>query len=366
MRATVAIQTLAFIALTVAAAEPARAQATVEMGNALFAQGRTREAVGVFDAVLQANPNAVAAWLGRGKALNALGDVNGALVSYGAALQRGAGGMPNLRAWIAELYLAAGDQGRAEAALVDELRLVPRSAWAQSWLGTLRLLQQRDAEAGQALAAAMWLDPQVIGQRYGNGLGLYNAGQPGRAWLDFRTVVAMNPQDANAYYALGMVYKQTRSPAAAIQAFQAFLQHNPPPDWAQRARQEMAGLQPQAPVPDPSGYPAWLRSNSPVPPAVPGPGPVSESPGPGPAVPPSTSPGSATGYTGSVCPAETRVANAAAIQKVMQESYTKFVELSRQRNPNDPEIKKQLERYQCARATLQALRQTTPSPGSER
>lgn len=344
-----------------------RAQASVAAGDTWLAQGRYREAMANYDAVLQAYPNAVEAWVGRGKALNLLGDVGGAITSYTMALQRGGAAMPGVRAWIAELYLAAGNQPQAEAALADELRLAPQSAWAYSWLGTLRLLQGRDAEAAQAFAAAQWLDPQILAHRYGNGVGLFNAGQGGRAWMDFRSVVAINPDAAGAYYAMATIYRQAGMAQQAAQALQAYLQRDATSEWAQRARQELAGLTPQAPAANPAGYPGWMGSGANPPPPSIGEGPVSVAPGPGPAtLPPAGSSGasgSPTGYSANQCPPETRTTDAAQLQRVMAAAYTEFVSATRSRGPNDPSVAQALKRYQCARETLQVLRQTTqPGP----
>jgi tetratricopeptide (TPR) repeat protein len=311
--------------------------------------------------VRSATAQDAASLIARGQAQNAAADVPGALASYNAALHAGAGAMPNLRAWIAELSLATGDHGRAEAALGEELRLAPRSAWAYSWLGTLRLLQGRDGEAGHALANALWLDPRVVDHRYANGASLFGSGQLGRAWMDFRTVVAMKPEMPNSYFALGAIYKLSGMAAPAAQLFQTFLRLDPSSQWAGRAQQELASLSRQAPVANPAGHPLGMGIG-----AGPTPGTVVNPPAPGTSMPPTA--GTSVGLTGAAanqCPPTPGINAAAAMQRV-QHAYNAFVIESKQRDVNDPKVRDALIAYQCARATLQALRGMAPQPTPER
>jgi tetratricopeptide (TPR) repeat protein len=243
---------------TVAAIQPGGPPAAdpLERGNALLQQGQWREALGAFDEALRATPASTDAQVGRGRALNALGDLPGARQSYETAL-RGRPDVQYLRTWLAELWLADGDYRRADALLQDELQRFP-SAWAYSYLGTLHLLQGRQADAAQAMVTAIRLDPAIANQRYTNGSFLGGLGQDRRAVVEFSSVVLLDPNLAGAYYGLGVHAARLGATAQAIEAYEAYLQRDASSEWAQRARQELARLRGQAPVPNPAGHPPGL------------------------------------------------------------------------------------------------------------
>jgi len=63
----------------------------------------------------------------------------------------------------------------------------------------------------------------------------------------------MDPRVAGAYYGLGFSLAQVGAPAQAIQALETYLQQDPSSEWSQRAREQLARLRAQAPVPGPGG-----------------------------------------------------------------------------------------------------------------
>lgn len=61
-----------------------------------------------------------------------------------------------------------------------------------------------------------------------------------------------------AYFGVGVSSARLGATAQAIQAFEAYLQRDASSEWAQKAREELARLQAQAPVPNSAGHPLWL------------------------------------------------------------------------------------------------------------
>jgi len=213
----------------------------ITRGNALFQQGRYREALVVFDNALRGNPQSLNALLGRGLSLNALGDPAGARQAYESALQINPG-QPNLRSWIAEAAIASNDFQRAEAMLGEELRFAPSSAWAYSYVGTLRMLQGREPEARQAMAAAKQFDSAVVTYRYQNATFLSGVGQSQRALVEFWSVILLDPNAAGAYYGIGVQAARLGQTAQAIQAYESYLNYDGTSEWARLARQEIQRL----------------------------------------------------------------------------------------------------------------------------
>ena len=227
----------------------------IARGNALLNEGRYREALATFDEALRAPNPPVDAWIGRGRALNVLGDMVGARRAYETAIQLDPS-RQLVRTWLAEVTLAANDLGAAEAALGEELRRYPSSsAWAYSWIGTIRMLQGRDPESMQAMATAMRLDPQTASYRYSNGSFLSGVGQSQRAVVELLSTLRLDQSIAGVWYGLGLEYARQGRTNEAIQAYETYLQRDATSQWAQQARQEVARLRGQAAAPAPGVLP---------------------------------------------------------------------------------------------------------------
>lgn len=229
----------------------------LERANALLQQWKWQEALVAYDEALRADPASVEAQLGRGRVLNAVGDVAGAIRSYETALQARPA-MPNVRLWLAELWLSAGDPARAEARLQEELRMFPPTAWARSYEGTLHLMAGRQAEAQRAMGEAIRLDAGVAAQRFNNASALAASSQHRRAAIEFASVLALDPNAAGAYYGLGASYANLGAVAQAIGAYESYLARDGSSEWAARARSEIARLRASVPVPNPAGHPTGV------------------------------------------------------------------------------------------------------------
>jgi predicted Zn-dependent protease len=119
------------------------------------------------------------------------------------------------------------------------------------------MVQGRQPEARQAMAAAMGVDPAVASQRYDNAAFLGGTGQSQRALVEFSSVVLLDPNLIGAQYGVGVEAARLGQTARAIQAFDAYLARDGASEWAERARQALARLRGQGPgvLEDASGGP---------------------------------------------------------------------------------------------------------------
>ncbi len=204
-------------------------------------QGNVPDARRLFALSLQSNPNNPGAALGLAGCQNALGELDHAISSY-LRLQQLAPQMPNLRAWVAELYLAKGDLPSARRFLADELQLWPASAWAESWIGTLALEAHDQASAQAHFQRAAQLDPNVAALRYQNSAWMDRNNQPRRALMDAMSVIYLNPSHSGANYAVANAYAKLGYRDLAVQYYERYLHFDQTSEWAQRARGEIARL----------------------------------------------------------------------------------------------------------------------------
>lgn len=209
--------------------------------QAAFEAGRIAEAQAGFAAVAQRNPKSIEAHLGLGRCANLIGDLDGALRHY-LAVAPLAPETPNLRVWIAEIYLAQGQHRSATQWLETETKLQPRSAWAWSWLGTLQWERGEGAKARASIARAAALGQNVAAWRLNNGVNLLANNQAKRAKMDFNTLLLLDPRDARAHYYLGECQAQLGERDQAIESFRSYLQGEPTSDLAATARQRLEEL----------------------------------------------------------------------------------------------------------------------------
>ena len=139
----------------------------------------------------------------------------------------------------AQIWMAREDVDAARAALQQGLEHAPNSAALLGRLGILLLQEGADAEAIPLLQRALKADPDREEVYYHLAQALLRRGEAvrGRKLLDYfhslqqehqrlladKTAVVLNPNDADAYYKLGVVYARIGRYEAASQAYQAAL-----------------------------------------------------------------------------------------------------------------------------------------------
>ena len=114
---------------------PMRAQVVYEEGMTKMTPGHYAEAVRLFTKAVDIYPQLSSAYLERGNALNAMGEMEGALADYDKSIEMG-----NLAAAYTargRIYLSRGDSNRAEADFTRSLGVEPTSD-AYFQLGQIR------------------------------------------------------------------------------------------------------------------------------------------------------------------------------------------------------------------------------------
>ena len=209
--------------------------------NQALSQSNTTDARRLFELAAQAKGDSVEAFLGLGRCANFEGDLDGAMKAYLAAA-RLAPDTPNLRVWIAEVFIGRGNFRSAQQWLDTELKMQPASAWAWSWRGTLQLETGDRAAAVVAMARAAALQPETSSFRFQNGAALLNSNQPKRALMDFTAALMIDPRGTGAYYQLAECHARLGERDQAIENFRRYLQSDSTSVWAVRARARIEEL----------------------------------------------------------------------------------------------------------------------------
>ncbi|MDP6354679.1 MAG: tetratricopeptide repeat protein, partial [Planctomycetota bacterium] len=210
-------------------------------GNKLFQSGKVEEALKQYETALELSPESPETLLGAGRSRNATGDVKGAIAAYDR-LVRLKPDTPNIGAWLAESYLALGDRKGGRAWLDWGLKRSPNSAWTNSFMGTLEIMEGNQQVAAKHFARANALDPNIGNQRYQNATFLASRGQHTRALWDFTAALQLNPRLFHTYYGLGVSCAALGENLNAIRQFNFYLQFDQESEWATKARQEINRL----------------------------------------------------------------------------------------------------------------------------
>ncbi len=232
------------------ALNPQDAEAWYNKGNVLWRLGRSEEALACFDRALAVNPQLAQAWSNKGLALHRLGRSEEALACYDRAL---AVNPQDAEAWsnkgIALVQL--GRDGEALSCFDRALTLNPQDAKGWYNKGVALLSLARHAEALACCDRALAINPQYADAWYFKGAALVileraceaipcfeqaqRLGDPAAAQALARCreealndrVLAMNPQDAVAWYNKGVELKDLGRSEEALACFDRALAINP-------------------------------------------------------------------------------------------------------------------------------------------
>jgi len=141
-----------------------------------------------------------------GAALNAGGDLSGALAQFEVAIKLDPPGQVPVRCMCADALLTHGKIAEAEQQLREALELEPHMAKAQNNLGMILLNQKKTAEAEQAFQRALQADPALFTARINLAKILDDEGKFPEELETFRQAVEANPDDVKTYMGMALVY----------------------------------------------------------------------------------------------------------------------------------------------------------------
>jgi serine/threonine protein kinase/Flp pilus assembly protein TadD len=208
------------------AVRPRAAAVWNNLGLALQAKGDLDGAIAAFKRAITLDAKGVAAHSNLGAALAVKGDLDGAIAQTNQAIAvdpKDPGAHYNL----GKVLHMKGDQDGAIAAYQKALAFNPRYALAHSNLGT-ELYAKRDVAGAIAeYRKAIALDPKCAEAHYNLGLALMKERDLDGAIAAFKKASALDPQDAEAHCNLGagLLFKQDLD--GAIAAFHKALALNP-------------------------------------------------------------------------------------------------------------------------------------------
>jgi tetratricopeptide (TPR) repeat protein len=205
---------------------PENPRAHRELGRALMAAGRARDAIDHFERALALAPADLRTRLDLAAALMTVSRVNDAAQQYAVVVQ------------------AAPDHAAAHLELAVALTILNRKAQADGHFNSAKALGISDAELhrrrGRALAetgdfetaqaeleSALRLEPKVGETHVILGMVLSAMGRTVEGMKHFVTAVELNPADAGAQAALGDALLEDLRPAEALPHFEAALRLDP-------------------------------------------------------------------------------------------------------------------------------------------
>ncbi|MBM4020512.1 MAG: tetratricopeptide repeat protein, partial [Planctomycetes bacterium] len=172
-------------------------------GHELCTQGKLAEAQQIYGQAVQLQPNNPDTHYALATALNFSGNFDAAIAAYQAVL-RVSPQTPEIRAWIAQVYLHKGEYASAIQWANQEIAGNPKSAFAHSLAGSAFLETGDAANRDRAFAAAVAVDPGIADVRHRHGNVFYNHRQPRRALTDFGSAAYMAPKASGPVLGAGL------------------------------------------------------------------------------------------------------------------------------------------------------------------
>ena len=197
--------------------------------DALVTSARSRQpakAVPMLEAFVAAHPEAGAAWYLLSRARDLSGDAPGALEAL-APLRTARPDDPMLAGREAELWLAAGDVGRADALLSE---LVERRAAGAGALGVYAEVARRQGDCRLAISradAALAVAPTTTAARLVRGACRYEGDDPVGAVADLEAVYAVDPTARDVVLLLSLAQLRIGRGADAIPALTSLVAREP-------------------------------------------------------------------------------------------------------------------------------------------
>jgi len=196
------------------------------LGVALNAEGKPREAVHWYEEAIRVRGVYPEAQNNLGVALVTVGDVPGALVHYREALRLWPS-YPAAHNNLGTALVSRGDVGEAVQHYREALRLRPEYAEAHNNLAVVLGSTGRFDEAIREHREALRIRPTYAQAHADLGVTLAAAGRVGEAIEEYRQSLQMNPEDAKTHNGLGRALASSGRMQDAIGEFESALRVQP-------------------------------------------------------------------------------------------------------------------------------------------
>ncbi len=233
------------------------ANAFIEQGKQLQADGKFKEAVEAFDKAIQADPKAADAYIGRGNANRSLRDPSAALKDFDRAI---AVDPKNSEAYRFRSIVHRGNSD-LPAALADAnkaVELAPESYQAYLTRGLAKAELKDHAGAAADFDHAIRIEPNYANSYSYRGLARINTKDYSGALSDYDRYIRAVPTSSAAFNNRGLAKERLDDIRGAIADYKKALELNPENDVAKK---NLARVSSQKPVDSPAGsafYPADL------------------------------------------------------------------------------------------------------------
>jgi tetratricopeptide (TPR) repeat protein len=182
--------------------------------------------------------------LQEGNTLAGAGDYAGARVAYEQALQKvDQTKQPEILSAIASTYIQEQKPDEGIKHLEQALAIDPDNVTALRLMVSVLAAQGRDADAEKYLQRLPKEATLDVSTQLNLGIMRYNEGKLEEAGRIFETVLAQNPDRAEAYYFAGLVHLNQQRNDQALERFKKFLQLAPDDARAAEAREFVAHLE---------------------------------------------------------------------------------------------------------------------------
>ena len=190
------------------AALPARAAEDPGLAAVLLLQGRYQDAVAVLDATLKRRPDDASALANRCTARYKLGDHEGALLDFEAAVKLKPDVKPALAPSMSDAYyrrglrlVEGGADDKASEALYAAVRLDRKNALAYNELGYLALRNKQPQTSMDYFDRAIKIDPDLAPAYANRAAALLAQRRPEQAFTDLDKAILLSPK-TGAFFAL--------------------------------------------------------------------------------------------------------------------------------------------------------------------
>jgi enediyne biosynthesis protein E4 len=199
-----------------------------QAGLALLREGKIGEAVEIFRAIVERNPDFVDAHYALGVALTRLGREHfpEAIDEFLEVLRQRPEDI-DARVDLSSIMAKEGDPPAAAEQLNQAIRLAPANADLYILLGKSKLDINEFSQAITSFRKAVELNPKLSAAHYGIGLSLSKQHDLVHATEEFRTALSMNPHDPFSFLELGKIDLQKGDLPNAEKLFQEALRLRP-------------------------------------------------------------------------------------------------------------------------------------------